>query len=138
MKGGLLNPADPKRVMSAYLDPADAKLFDVSSQGTSVARSMSGGVGNAPMRGEYVLPPALVKIMREGTSGPGFNTMIGNSESIMKNLDAFYKKLGGRDGGRPGATRSMFGRRQDEGLVRGSVFDNKSYNFPHLDFPRSM
>ena len=104
LKGGLLNPADPKRVMSAYLDPADAKLFDVSSQGTSIARSMSGGVGNAPMRGEYVLPPALVKIMREGTSGPGFNTMIGNSESIMKNLDAFYKKLGGRvyqDGGQP-------------------------------------
>lgn len=95
LKGGLLNPADPKRVMSAYLDPADAKLFDVSSQGTSVARNMSGGVGNAPMQGEYVLPPALVKIMREGTSGPGFNTMIGNSESIMKNLDAFYKKLGG-------------------------------------------
>ena len=95
LKGGLLNPADPKRVMSAYLDPADAKLFDVSSQGTSVARNMSGGVGNLPIKGEYVLPPALVKIMREGTSGPGYNTMIGNSESIMKNLDSFYKKLGG-------------------------------------------
>jgi hypothetical protein len=95
LNGGFLNPADPKRVMSVYLDPADAKLFDVSSQGTSVARNMSGGVGNLPIKGEYVLPPDLVKIMREGTSGPGYNTMIGNSESIMKNLDSFYKKLGG-------------------------------------------
>ena len=95
LKGGILNPNDPKRVMSAYLDPKDAKLFNVSSEGTSVARNMSGGVGNPALQSEYVLPPALVKIMREGTSGPGFNTMIGNSETIMKNLDAFYKKLGG-------------------------------------------
>ena len=95
LKGGLLNPTDPKRVMSAYLDPADAKLFNVSQQGTTTAKTMSGGAGNLPLKGEYVLPPALVKTMREGTSGPGFNTMIGNSESIMNNLDAFYKKLGG-------------------------------------------
>jgi hypothetical protein len=95
LKGGILNPNDPKRVMSAYLDPKDAKLFNVSSEGTSVARNMSGGVGNPALQSEYVLPPALVQIMREGTSGPGFNTMIGNSETIMKNLDAFYKKLGG-------------------------------------------
>ena len=102
LKGGLLNPGDPKRVMSAYLDPKDAKLFDVSKKGTSTALEMSGGKGNLPIKGEYVLPPALVKTMREGTSGAGYNTMIGNSESIMQNLDAFYKKLGGRvyqDGG---------------------------------------
>ena len=95
LKGGILNPNDPKRVMSAYLDPEYAKLFDVSTQGTSAARNLSGGKGNLPIKGEYVLPPALVKSMREGTSGLGYNTMIGNSESIMKNLDAFYKKLGG-------------------------------------------
>ena len=95
LKGGILDPKDPKRVMSAYLDPEYAKLFDVSTQGTSAARNLSGGKGNLPIKGEYVLPPALVKTMREGTSGAGYNTMIGNSESIMKNLDAFYKKLGG-------------------------------------------
>ena len=95
LKGGILDPKDPKRVMSAYLDPNDAKLFDVSKRGTSTALDMSGGKGNLPIKGEYVLPPALVKTMREGTSGAGYNTMIGNSESIMKNLDAFYKKLGG-------------------------------------------
>tara|TARA_R110000764_G_scaffold64740_2_gene136079 strand:+ start:3281 stop:9535 length:6255 start_codon:yes stop_codon:yes gene_type:complete len=95
LKGGILNPNDPKRVMSAYLDPEYAKFFDVSTQGTSAARNLSGGKGNLPIKGEYVLPPALVKSMREGTSGLGYNTMIGNSESIMKNLDAFYKKLGG-------------------------------------------
>tara|TARA_R110001632_G_scaffold190790_2_gene311452 strand:- start:5304 stop:10511 length:5208 start_codon:yes stop_codon:yes gene_type:complete len=95
LKGGILNPGDPKRVMSAYLDPKDAKLFDVSKKGTSTALDMSGGKGNLPIKGEYVLPPALVKTMREGTSGAGYNTMIGNSESIMQNLDSFYKKLGG-------------------------------------------
>ena len=97
LKGGILDPKDPKRVMSAYLDPEYAKLFDVSTQGTSAARNLSGGKGNLPIKGEYVLPPALVKTMREGTSGAGYNTMIGNSESIMKNLDSFYRKLGGGD-----------------------------------------
>ena len=101
LKGGILNPADPKRVMSAYLDPSDAKLFNVSQQGTSTAKTMSGGTGNLPLKGEYVLPPELVKIMRSGKTGPGYNTMIGNSESIMKDLTQFYKKLGGsfQDGG---------------------------------------
>ena len=95
LKGGILNPADPKRVISAYLDPADARLFDITQGGTERALTMSGGTGNLPVRGEYVLPPDLVKLMRDGISGPGYNSMIGNSESIMKNLDAFYKRLGG-------------------------------------------
>ena len=124
LNGGFLNPADPKRVMSVYLDPADAKLFDVSSQGTSVARNMSGGVGNLPIKGEYVLPPDLVKIMREGTSGPGYNTMIGNSESIMKNLDSFYKKLGG----------GLLPKAQEGEETKGQLmFDQDFYNNQRSD-----
>lgn len=95
LKGGVLNPSDPKRVISAYLDPNDAKLFDVTKKGTSTALDMSGGSGNLPVKGEYVLPPALVKAMRSNQSGRGYSTLIGDSESIMNNLTKFYKKLGG-------------------------------------------
>jgi hypothetical protein len=95
LKGGRLKSADPKRLISVYLDPADAKLFDITQGGTERALNMSGGTGNLPVKGEYVLPPELVKFMRDGITGPGYNSMIGNSESIMKNLNKFYKRLGG-------------------------------------------
>ena len=141
LKGGILNSKDPKRVMSAYLDPEYAKLFDVSTQGTSVARNLSGGKGNLPMKGEYVLPPALVKSMREGTSGLGYNTMIGNSESIMQNLDAFYKKLGGgvyQEGGDVRVPKRKGVRNNEDGtesthLMRTESLDGENwFSFPSL------
>ena len=132
LKGGLLNPADPKRVMSAYLDPADAKLFDVGLKGTARARNMSGGVGKPALQGEYVLPPALVKIMREGTSGPGFNTMIGNSESIMNNLDAFYKKLGG------GVNKAQFGLSAKIDQFRKNLAANYPTGMGYIPFEETV
>ena len=141
LKGGRLNPNDPKRVMSAYLDPEDAKLFDVTKQGTETALDMSGGKGNLPIKGEYVLPPALVKAMRESTSGPGYNTMIGNSESIMKNLDSFYKKLGGgvyQEGGDVRVPKRKGVRNNEDGtesthLMRTESLDGENwFSFPSL------
>ena len=102
LKPGRLNPKDPKRLFSVYLDPADAKQFNVSKGiATERAANMSGGRGNMPINTEYVLPPSIVKKMRSNEVGSGYNTMIGNSESIMKNLTEFYKRLGGsfQDGG---------------------------------------
>ena len=102
LKPGLLNPKDPKRLFSVYLDPADAKAFNVSKGvATERAANMSGGMGNMPINTEYVLPPSIVGKMRANEVGRGYNTMIGNSESIMQNLTDFYKRLGGsfQDGG---------------------------------------
>ncbi len=102
LKPGMLNPKDPKRLFSVYLDPADAKQFNVTTGvATERAANMSGGMGNMPVSTEYVLPPSLVKRMRANEVGSGYNTMIGNSESIMQNLTEFYKRLGGsfQDGG---------------------------------------
>lgn len=96
LKPGMLTPQDPKRLFSLYLDPSDAKAFNVAS-GTATKRAlnMSGGVGNLPISTEYVIPPSIVQSMRANQTGRGFSTMIGNSENIMSNLLDFYKKLGG-------------------------------------------
>ena len=96
LKPGMLNPNDPKRLFSVYLDPTDARQFNVSKGvATERAANMSGGIGNIPINTEYVLPPSMVQKMRANQVGSGYNTMIGNSENIMKNLTDFYKRLGG-------------------------------------------
>ena len=92
---GILDPKEAKRMFSIYLDPEDAANFKVADGSTSRAMNMSGGMGNIPMKNEYLVPPSIVNSMRSGQSGSGYNTMIGNSQEIMSNLDTFYKQLGG-------------------------------------------
>jgi hypothetical protein len=91
-----LYPEDPRRLIKMYIDPSDAKNFNVA-KGTATERAlnMSGGMGNMPHPNEYVLPPALVKQIRETGKIPGASTFIGNSDQVMKNLSDFYKKYGG-------------------------------------------
>ena len=91
-----LYPEDPKRLITMYIDPSDAKNFNVA-KGTATERAlnMSGGMGNMPHPNEYVLPPALVKQIRETGKIPGASTFIGNSDQVMKKLSDFYKKYGG-------------------------------------------
>ncbi len=79
--------------------------------------------------------------MREGTSGLGYNTMIGNSESIMQNLDAFYKKLGGgvyQEGGDVRVPKRKGVRNNEDGtesthLMRTESLDGENwFSFPSL------
>ena len=92
----LLDPKDPRRLITMYMDPSDAKNFNLI-KGTSTERAlnMSGGMGNMPLPSEYVLPPALVKQIRETGKVPGASTFIGDADQVMKNLSEFYKKYGG-------------------------------------------
>jgi len=92
----LLDPKDPRRLITMYMDPSDAKNFNVV-KGTTTERAlnMSGGMGNMPHPNEYVIPPALVKQIRETGKIPGASTFIGDAEQVMKNLSDFYKKYGG-------------------------------------------
>lgn len=92
----LLDPKDPRRLITMYMDPSDAKNFNVA-KGTATERAlnMSGGMGNMPHPKEYVLPPVLVKQIRETGKIPGASTFIGDADQVMKNLSDFYKKYGG-------------------------------------------
>jgi len=94
--GGYLYPEDPRRLITMYMDPSDAKNFNVV-KGTTTERAlnMSGGMGNMPHPNEYVIPPALVKQIRETGKIPGASTFIGDANQVMKNLSDFYKKYGG-------------------------------------------
>lgn len=92
----LLDPKDPRRLITMYMDPSDAKNFNLT-KGTTTERAlnMSGGMGNMPLPSEYVLPPELVKLIRETGKIPGASTFIGDADQVMKNLSDFYKKYGG-------------------------------------------
>lgn len=92
----MLEPGDPRRLITMYMDPSDAKNFNlIKGSPTERALNMSGGMGNMPHPKEYVLPPALVKQIRETGKIPGGSTFIGNADDVMKNLSDFYKKYGG-------------------------------------------
>ena len=92
----VLEPAAPRRLITAYFDPADAKNFNLyTGTATERALNMSGGMGNMPISSEYVLPPPLVKQIRETGKIPGASAFIGNADEVLKNLSDFYKKYGG-------------------------------------------
>lgn len=92
----LLDPKDPRRLITMYMDPSDAKNFNlIKGTATERALNMSGGMGNMPHPNEYVLPPALVKQIRETGKIPGGSAFIGDADQVMKNLSNFYKKYGG-------------------------------------------
>jgi len=90
-------------------------------EGTATERAlnMSGGMGNMPLPSEYVLPPALVKQIRETGKIPGASIFIGDAEQVMKNLSDFYKKYGGDISGLDKAQLGAFLKRLKPAIKKG-------------------
>jgi hypothetical protein len=116
----LLDPKDPRRLITMYMDPSDAKNFNLT-KGTATERAlnMSGGVGNMPLPSEYVLPPELVKQIRETGKIPGASTFIGDADQVMKNLTEFYKQYGGDISGLDKAQLGAFLKRLKPAIKKG-------------------
>ena len=89
----LLNPDEPRRLFTTYMDPEDAVPFNVFNS-SQRAKNMSGGMGD-PIDYEFILAPDMVNRMRKIESGPGFNVQYGNYDDIGKYMDEFYKRFGG-------------------------------------------
>lgn len=115
-----LYPEDPRRLITMYMDPSDAKNFNVvKGTATERALNMSGGMGNMPHPKEYVLPPELVKQIRETGKIPGASTFIGDADQVMKNLTEFYKKYGGDISGLDKAQLGAFLKRLKPAIKKG-------------------
>ena len=116
----LLDPKDPRRLITMYMDPSDAKNFNLT-KGTATERAlnMSGGMGNMPLPSEYVLPPELVKQIRETGKIPGASTFIGDADQVMKNLSEFYKEYGGDISGLDKAQLGAFLKRLKPAIKKG-------------------
>ena len=115
-----------RRVITGYLDPKDAKKFNVL-QSTKEAISMSGGKGNLPIASEYVLPPDITKTLRE-------KGKILKPKSALKELTDFYKKQGGfqyqkgglKKYGEGGLTGNIGQGYYDDVESQGQIYDPES------------
>ena len=122
----LLDPKDPRRLITMYMDPSDAKNFNLTKGvATERALNMSGGMGNMPLPSEYVLPPELVKQIRETGKIPGASTFIGDADQVMKNLTEFYKKYGGDISGLDKAQLGAFLKRLKPAIKKGVNYINE-------------
>jgi len=91
-----LAPGDPRRLINITTDKSTAESFNMINS-TSKARKLSNGPYNAARADEFILPPDLVKTMRNSGSGSGYSTHIGDAGNTIKNMSAFYKQKGGFD-----------------------------------------
>jgi len=95
-QGAYLAPGDPRRLINITTDKSTAESFNMINS-TSKARKLSNGPYNAARADEFILPPDLVKTMRNSGSGSGYSTHIGDAGNTIKNMSAFYKQKGGFD-----------------------------------------
>ena len=85
----ILNQHSNKRLLTTYLNPEDAKNFNILNLDPSTtAYQLSGGRGNLPIPTEYVIPPSLVSRLRD-------KGKVGQATEIMEGLQDFYKMYGG-------------------------------------------
>tara|TARA_R100000908_G_C3756592_1_gene151379 strand:+ start:3361 stop:9717 length:6357 start_codon:yes stop_codon:yes gene_type:complete len=93
--GNSLTPEANRRLISGFIDPADAEMLNVANS-TERAKTLSGGIDNTPLSNEYIFPPTLVEKMRKGV-GSGYTTTTGDFKTILKNLSDFENlKNGGQ------------------------------------------
>ena len=103
--GDLLNQDSNRRLLTTYLNPEDAKKFNILNMDPSTsAYQLSGGRGNLPIPTEYVIPPPLVARLRDAGK-------VGQPKELMTSLIDFYKMYGG------GLPKAQIGR----GLIKEAM-----------------
>lgn len=78
-----LGENDNRRLISMYFDPKDAKKFSVFNS-TKKAYEMSKNKAN-----EFVIPPDIMKNIRNKKSGYGFTTTVGSKSKILEQMNKF-------------------------------------------------
>lgn len=78
-----LGENDNRRLISMYFDPKDAENFSVF-KGTKKAYEMSKNKVN-----EFVIPPDIMKNIRNKKSGYGFTTTVGSKSKILEQMSKF-------------------------------------------------
>lgn len=78
-----LGENDNRRLISMYFDPKDAEKFSVFNS-TKKAYEMSKNKAN-----EFVIPPDIMKNIRNKKSGYGFTTTVGSKSKILEQMNKF-------------------------------------------------
>lgn len=78
-----LGKNEDRRLISMYFDPKDAENFSVF-KGTKKAYEMSKNKAN-----EFVIPPDIMKNIRNKKSGYGFTTTVGSKSKILEQMNKF-------------------------------------------------
>ena len=78
-----LGKNEDRRLISMYFDPKDAENFSVF-KGTKKAYEMSKNKAN-----EFVIPPDIMKNIRNKKSGYGFTTTVGGKSKILEQMNKF-------------------------------------------------
>lgn len=78
-----LGKNDNRRLISMYFDPKDAEKFSVFNS-TKKAYEMSKNKAN-----EFVIPPDIMKNIRNKKSGYGFTTTVGSKTKILEQMNKF-------------------------------------------------
>lgn len=78
-----LGKNEDRRLISMYFDPKDAENFSVFKS-TKKAYEMSKNKAN-----EFVIPPDIMKNIRNKKSGYGFTTTVGSKSKILEQMNKF-------------------------------------------------